>query len=57
VVGTFGGLAELGHGDSAVSLTSSHWPEAFGAEHRIVAVNHMQALVDSSLQQAVRRLL
>ncbi len=57
MVGTFGGLAELGHGDSAVSLTSSHWPEAFGAEHRIVAVNHMQALVDSSLQQAVRRLL
>ncbi len=53
----FGGLAELSLGDSAVSLTSSHWPEAFGANHQVASVNHMQALVDSSLQQAVRRLL
>lgn len=49
----FGGLAELDRGDSAVSPESSRWPDAFGAPHQEFHVNHMQALIDPSLQQAV----
>ena len=49
----FGGLAELGAGDSAVGAVSSHWPDAFGASHQTFPVNHMGALVDPALQQAV----
>jgi pimeloyl-ACP methyl ester carboxylesterase len=49
----FGGLVELEQGDSAVGLPSSHWPDAFGASHQVLPINHMQALVDPALQQAV----
>ena len=49
----FGGLAELAGGDSAVGPESSKWPEAFGAPHQTVPLNHMRALIDPTLQQAV----
>lgn len=49
----FDGLAELDTGDSAVSIASSHWPEDFQATHQLFSINHMQALVDASLQKAV----
>jgi len=48
----FGGLAEIDRGDSAVGPDSSKWPDAFGAPHQVFHVNHMQALIDPSLQQA-----
>ncbi len=51
--GNFGGLEELAQGDSAVGLSRSQWPAAFGAPHQVFPVNHMQALVDSPLQNAV----
>lgn len=50
---TYGGLAELSKGDSAVSQTSSRWPDPFQAPHQDLHLNHMQALVDPALQQAV----
>ena len=53
VAARFGGLAELSAGDSAVGAVSSHWPDAFGASHQTFPVNHMGALVDPALQQAV----
>ncbi len=53
----FGGLAELSVGDSAVGPESSIWPDAFGAPHQTFAVNHMQALIDPSLQQATLQAL
>jgi hypothetical protein len=53
----FGGLAELDRGDSAVAPDSSRWPDAFGAPQQMVAVNHMQALIDGGLQRAVLDLL
>lgn len=53
----FGGLAELSIGDSAVAPESSKWPDAFGAPHQTFAVNHMQALIDPSLQQATLQAL
>jgi hypothetical protein len=49
----FGGLEEVDQGDSSVGLSRSQWPEPFGAPHQIFPVNHMQALIDPSLQQAV----
>ena len=49
----YGGLAELDQGDSAVSLASSHWPDSFAASWQQLPLNHMQALVDPSLQRAV----
>jgi pimeloyl-ACP methyl ester carboxylesterase len=48
----YGGLEELEQGDSSVGLSRSQWPEAFNAPHQVFPVNHMQALVDGSLQQA-----
>lgn len=53
VADTFGGLAELSGGDSAVGAASSHWPDAFGASHQTFPTNHMGALIDPALQQAV----
>jgi len=53
----YGGLAELDQGDSAVSLASSHWPDAFGATHQVFPINHMQALIDAPLQTAVIELI
>ena len=53
----YGNLAEIDKGDSAVSLTSSYWPTAFGASHQEFNLNHMQALVDPPLQGAVLPLL
>jgi hypothetical protein len=53
VAATFGGLAELSTGDSAVGAASSHWPEVFGASHQDFPNNHMGALIDRALQQAV----
>lgn len=50
---TYGGLAELSRGDSAVSQTSSRWPDTFQALHQDLHLNHMQALVDPALQQSV----
>jgi hypothetical protein len=49
----YGGLAEMSKGDSAVGLASSRWPDAFRATHQDVEVNHMQALIDPTLQSAV----
>ncbi len=49
----YGGLAEMSKGDSAVGLASSRWPDAFRATHQDVEVNHMQALIDPTLQRAV----
>ena len=49
----YGGLAEIDQGDSAVAPSSSQWPAAFGATHQTARVNHMQALVDPTLQQSV----
>ena len=49
----YGGLAEMSKGDSAVALASSRWPDAFRATHQDVEVNHMQALVDPTLQSVV----
>lgn len=57
VQGMYGGLAELVQGDSAVSLSSSRWPEAFEAPHQDFHLNHMQALVDAPLQQAVLEII
>ena len=57
VASTYGGLAELDTGDSAVGLASSQWPMAFGAPHQAVPVNHMQALIDPTLQQTVLQAL
>lgn len=54
---TYGGLAELSRGDSAVSQTSSHWPDIFQAPHQDFHLNHMQALVDPSLQKAVLQVI
>ncbi len=51
----YGGMKELHNGDSAVSLESSHWPAPFGAQHQDYKVNHMQALIDRPLQDAVLR--
>jgi hypothetical protein len=55
----YGGLAELDRGESSVALVSSPWPAAFGAadHHQVVSYNHMQALVDPTLQAAVLALL
>jgi pimeloyl-ACP methyl ester carboxylesterase len=53
----YGGLAELDQGDSAVSLASSRWPEAFGASYQVFPINHMQALIDGPLQAAVISLI
>ena len=53
VAARYGGLAEIDKGDSAVGLASSYWPDAFGATHQDAPVNHMQALVDQTLQRAV----
>ncbi len=53
VATNYGGLAEMIKGDSAVGLASSRWPEAFRAPHQEFKVNHMQPLVDSTLQEAV----
>lgn len=53
----FGRLEELDEGDSAVGLTSSHWPDAFGAPHQVAHVNHMQALIAPALQEAVRDIM
>jgi hypothetical protein len=49
----YGGLAEIDKGDSAVAMSSSTWPEAFSAQHQVYHLNHMQALVDKSLQETV----
>jgi pimeloyl-ACP methyl ester carboxylesterase len=49
----YGGLEEMDQGDSSVGLSRSQWPEAFNAPHQVFHVNHMQALIDPSLQQAV----
>jgi pimeloyl-ACP methyl ester carboxylesterase len=59
VAARYGGLAELDRGDSSVALVSSPWPAAFGAanQHQVVRYNHMQALVDPTLQAAVLALL
>ncbi len=54
---TYGGLAELSRGDSAVSQTSSRWPDTFQAPHQDLHLNHMQALVDPALQQAVLQII
>jgi pimeloyl-ACP methyl ester carboxylesterase len=54
---SYGGLAELDRGDSAVSLTSSHWPDPFGAPHQDFKLNHMQALIDQPLQEAVLQII
>ncbi len=53
----FGGLAEMNQGDSAVSVTSSHWPEAFAAPHADFKINHMQVLIDRPLQEAVLNII
>jgi pimeloyl-ACP methyl ester carboxylesterase len=57
VANTFGGLAELARGDSAVGPESSKWPAAFAAPHQAVPLNHMRALIDPALQQAVLQTL
>jgi pimeloyl-ACP methyl ester carboxylesterase len=57
VASAFGGLAELSAGDSAVGPESSKWPQAFNAPHQTVPLNHMQALIDPALQQAVLQTL
>jgi len=57
VADAFGGLAELSAGDSAVGAASSTWPEQFGATHQTFPVNHMGALIDPALQQAVLQAL
>lgn len=49
----YGGLTELSQGDSAVGLVSSHWPDQFAAAHQDFHLNHMQALIDKPLQNAV----
>lgn len=54
---TYGGVAEMSKGDSAVALDRSHWPDAFGAPHQQFHLNHMQALIDKPLQQAVIQLI
>jgi pimeloyl-ACP methyl ester carboxylesterase len=48
----YGGLEEIDQGDSSVGLSRSQWPDAFGAPHQVFPLNHMQALIDPSLQQA-----
>jgi pimeloyl-ACP methyl ester carboxylesterase len=53
----YDGLAELNKGDSAVALARSHWPDAFGAPHQDFHVNHMQALIDRPLQDAVLHII
>lgn len=53
VATTYGGLAELIKGDSAVGLQSSRWPDAFRAQHQDLSFNHMGALVNASAQEAV----
>ena len=57
VASAYGGLAELLQGDSAVGLASSHWPDGFSGQHQELHYNHMQALVDPAVQQAVLPLL
>jgi pimeloyl-ACP methyl ester carboxylesterase len=57
VADTFGGLAELSAGDSAVGTASSRWPEQFAAPHRDLPVNHMGALVDPTLRDAVLQVI
>jgi len=57
VADTFGGLAELSAGDSAVGAASSRWPEAFGAPHQDLPVNHRGALVDPTLRDAVLQVI
>ncbi|MBA3948026.1 MAG: hypothetical protein H0X37_26185 [Herpetosiphonaceae bacterium] len=49
----YGNLAELALGDSAVSLGSSQWPAQFNATYQSLPFNHMQALINTNLQQAV----
>lgn len=59
VAARYGGLAELSQGDSSVALSSSAWPAVFdsGEHHRVMLLNHMQALVSPALQAAVLALL
>ncbi|NWJ95400.1 MAG: hypothetical protein HXX20_06405 [Chloroflexi bacterium] len=57
IVANYGGLAELDHGDSAVSLTSSHWPSPYMASHQDFHLNHMQALIDLPLEEAVLEII
>ena len=57
VATTYGGLAELIKGDSAVGLASSRWPDAFRAQHQEVSLNHMEALVSPELQATVLQLI
>jgi pimeloyl-ACP methyl ester carboxylesterase len=54
---TYDGLKELDQGDSAVALARSHWPDQFSAPHQDLKVNHMQALIDRPLQDAVLRII
>ncbi len=53
IADTFGGLAELSAGDSAVGASRSRWPDAFGASHQDFPINHMGALVDLTLRTTV----
>jgi len=53
----YGGLAELSNGDSAVATSRSHWPTQFNALHRDFSYNHMQALIDHPLQDAVLQII
>lgn len=57
IASRYGGLAELDKGDSAVSITSSRWPSSFSASQQLFPVNHMQALLDPTLQKSVLPLL
>ena len=57
ILNSYGGLAELSKGDSAVAVSSSYWPPAFNASHQEFGFNHMQALIDQSLQNAVIALI
>jgi pimeloyl-ACP methyl ester carboxylesterase len=57
VSSTYGGLAELIKGDSAVGVTSSRWPDAFKAQHQELPINHMEALISPALQSAVLQLI
>ncbi|HEY8743192.1 MAG TPA: hypothetical protein VIU62_08845 [Chloroflexota bacterium] len=59
IAARYGGLAELDKGDSSVALSSSPWPPVYTAvnQHHVSFYNHMQALVDPALQEAVLALL
>jgi pimeloyl-ACP methyl ester carboxylesterase len=54
---SYGDFKEMSEGDSAVAINSANWPPQFNAPQQSFHINHMQALIDSGLQNTVLGIL